>query len=272
LFYFINHNLKNFFKLLILLCSLGNYCQLKSQNINQNVIASSCGIFSNGNILLNSTLGEIFSQSFNNTSLLNQGFHQSISKDSGIVLSIKVFIESLYIGNGKMKNMTSIPNLSSTTTDIVFIELHNSSFPFERRYMQSSILKIDGKINTTFPFDVLGESFYIVIKHRNSIETWSANPVLFGSNIINYDFTTSLSKAFGDNQSFLANGIFAIYSGDVNQDGFIDGNDYIQIDNDNSRFLNGFSNTDLNGDGFVDGNDFIQIDNNNSNFIGAIVP
>ncbi len=248
------------------------FLELKAQNITQNVIASSCNSFSNGNIVLSSILGETFSQTLNGSNYVNQGFHQSFDIDSGVIISNKIFIQSLYMGNGKMRNMLSIPNLSSNTTDVVMIELHNSNFPYEKKYEQSSILSTDGIVKTVFPISVIGNSFFVVIRHRNSIETWSDYPILFNMNNNFYDFSSSQTNAFGDNLVFMDNGIYAIYSGDINQDGFIDGNDFVQIDNENAKFLNGFLNTDLNGDGFVDGNDFIQIDNNNSNFIGAIVP
>jgi hypothetical protein len=70
----------------------------------------------------------------------------------------------------------------------------------------------------------------------------------------------------------LGSGVFGMYAGDINQDGFIDGNDFTDVDNDNSNFASGYLYTDTNGDGFVDGNDFTLIDNNGSMFISIARP
>ena len=49
----------------------------------------------------------------------------------------------------------------------------------------------------TLPTD--GTSYYLVIKHRNSIETWSATGVQFTSGNLTYDFTSTSDKAYGNN-------------------------------------------------------------------------
>jgi phosphoribosylformimino-5-aminoimidazole carboxamide ribonucleotide (ProFAR) isomerase len=65
---------------------------------------------------------------------------------------------------------------------------------------------------------------------------------------------------------------WCIYSGDVNQDGTIDGTDAQLIDNDAGLFVSGYVNTDVNGDGTVDGSDAVIAGNNSDNFISKIVP
>ncbi|MDQ3021874.1 MAG: hypothetical protein M3R36_15075 [Bacteroidota bacterium] len=65
---------------------------------------------------------------------------------------------------------------------------------------------------------------------------------------------------------------FAIYSGDVNQDGIVDFSDASLIDNDTYNFASGYLNTDLTGDNFVDLFDYALADNNAFNFISKIVP
>ena len=61
--------------------------------------------------------------------------------------------------------------------------------------------------------------------------------VQFTAGNLFYDFTTAQNKAYGNNLK-LVNGKWCIYSGDVNQDGFIDINDQSQvfIDNINWRY------------------------------------
>ena len=88
------------------------------------------------------------------------------------------------------------------------------------------------------------------------------------------------NNAFEDNMkvvdSVLVSGtyhyIFAIYSGDINQDGNVDLSDFPFWDNDNSNFNFGYLTSDLNGDGNVDLSDFPFWDNNNSNFVYSHKP
>lgn len=106
-------------------------------------------------------------------------------------------------------------------------------------------------------------TYYIVVKHRNSIETWSKpGGVLFVEGaLLSYDFTTSISQAYGNN--LVLKGIqYCIYSGDVDQDGIIDAADLSRVDNDAFNSLMGYLNTDLNGDNFIDASDLSITDNN----------
>lgn len=80
------------------------------------------------------------------------------------------------------------------------------------------------------------------------------------------------NNAYGDNQKEVEPGVFAIYSGDVNQDGFIDILDQGLVDNDLQNFASGYVLADLNGDSFVDILDQGILDNNIFNFIGVISP
>jgi hypothetical protein len=114
-------------------------------------------------------------------------------------------------------------------------------------------------------------SFYIGVRHRNAIETWSNNPVLMSA-LTTYNFSNALNKAYGSNQISLGGGFFAIYNGDINQDGVIDGLDYNDWEVDNNNFAGGYYSSDLNGDGIVDGLDFLIWEDNNNNFIGSQTP
>jgi len=76
----------------------------------------------------------------------------------------------------------------------------------------------------------------------------------------------------GSNPSLAVHGSkYCIYSGDVNQDGFITGDDFESVDNDAANF-DFHAATDVNGDGFVTGDDFQFIDNNASLFVQRQVP
>ena len=75
---------------------------------------------------------------------------------------------------------------------------------------------------------------------------------------------TGTNKAYGDNMKEVEPGVFAIYSGDVNQDGYIATDDVTLVDNDNLNGLSGsYLVTDLNGDTYVGTDDVTLCDNNN---------
>jgi hypothetical protein len=80
------------------------------------------------------------------------------------------------------------------------------------------------------------------------------------------------NNAYGDNQKEVEVGVFAIYSGDITQDGFIDILDQSILDNDLQNFAAGYVLSDLNGDSFVDIVDQSILDNNIFNFVGVISP
>jgi len=117
-------------------------------------------------------------------------------------------------------------------------------------------------------------SFYVSVAHRNSVQVMSATPVTVGATPSSFDFTNAASKAFGDNQ-VLVDGVYAMYSGDFNQDGFVDIFDFPVYDaaNQSGGAYDGtYVVTDLNGDGFVDIFDFPIYDANNQGNVQAVLP
>ena len=70
----------------------------------------------------------------------------------------------------------------------------------------------------------------------------------------------------------LETGVYGFYSGDLNQDGFIEGLDYPQLFNDSNNLFEGYYATDLNGDGFVEGLDYPILFNNSNNLIETVHP
>jgi hypothetical protein len=116
-------------------------------------------------------------------------------------------------------------------------------------------------------------TYYIVARHFNSLETWSrANGQYLQYGVQNlYDFTASASQAYGDNMKLKA-GKWCFYSGDINQDRYIDGSDLIRISSSSFIFEVGPRlKEDLDGNGVVDGTDYL-IGDNNRFFIGTISP
>lgn len=120
-----------------------------------------------------------------------------------------------------------------------------------------------------------GVALYLQLKHRNSIETWSNvfyyDPLSYQAE---YSFINPVTQAFGSNMIQVDNTpvVFAIYNGDVDQDGAIDVTDVSLIENDGLNFVAGYVVTDINGDNFVDLADQTIADNNSYNFVQKSVP
>lgn len=190
-------------------------------------------------------------------------------------LDLKLYLEGYYIGAGQMTNTLYNegvdPNPTSGITDEVTVELHAISSPYAMLHTYTGYLHTDGTITCSYPPSVVGNAYYIVVIHRNSLRIWSATPVTFGA-VNNYDFTTSASAAFGNNQTNLGINIFGLYSGDINQDLTIDVFDYLPLETDIYLGLSGYYATDLNGDGAIDIFDFLMLDANLQMGITAINP
>ena len=110
------------------------------------------------------------------------------------------------------------------------------------------------------------------MRHRNSVETWSNTPIIL-TDTTNYSFISSSAQAYGNNEvKTFDNMGFAIYSGDINQDGAIDGSDFLELDPYIQNGDGGYIVGDLNGDGSVDASDFLILDPNMQNGIGSSTP
>lgn len=107
--------------------------------------------------------------------------------DTTITLHLVALIEGFYNG------VFMIP-------DTVNVFLHQASPPYSK--IDSVKIRLDslgfgiGKF-----YNAPSGQYYLAIKHRNSIETWSregGEPFVRGA-ILNYDFTTGQNKAYGGN-------------------------------------------------------------------------
>jgi len=131
-------------------------------------------------------------------------------------------------------------------------------------------------LTSSFPITTAPSgNYYLVFKHRNSIETWSSSTINYvAGSTISYDFSSSAFSAFGNNlkQVDLSPLRYAIYSGDVNQDGTIDASDVSAVDNDVNFSLSGYVNTDVTGDNFVDAADLSIVENNAAGGVIKITP
>jgi len=164
-------------------------------------------------------------------------------------VSIKLAPEGLLTGNVLNKR------------DPIIVYLKNSLSPYQT--LDSGSLSLDSlTMAVTLSTSIQIGNYYIVVKHVNSIETWSkpgGEPL--GAGDYFYDFTTSASQAYGNNL-VLKNGLYCIYSGNLNGDDVIDADDMLIMDNAVFNYAPGSSIANLNGDQIVDIDDMAICDNN----------
>jgi len=186
-------------------------------------------------------------------------------------LNIKVFLQGYMNVSNQMVSVLQNQGVGSNNqqVDSIEIELVDPITLMPVVTLQT-ILMTDGTATCTFP--ALNASYYILVKHRNTLLTWSATPVLINAQPVFYDFTTSANKAYGDNQVEITPTIFAYYSGDLNSDENIDLLDLGLLEADISNFQFGYLSTDINGDGNVDLLDVISVESNITNFVFSSHP
>lgn len=178
-------------------------------------------------------------------------------------LILSAFIQGFYnSASNKMKK------------DTAKILLRNALPPYTVADSSKSLLDSNGKSNFYFNKVVNGTNYYLVFNHRNSIQTWSASVVKFTADTLAYNFTSAVSKAYGNNliQVDLSPVRFAVYGGDINQSGNVDATDLSLVENDAIDFITGYVKTDVNGDNVVDAIDLSIIDFNAFNFVSKMTP
>lgn len=182
----------------------------------------------------------------------------------------------------KLVNIKLIPqgfyNSAANTlsmSDTLRMYLRSSTSPYN--IIDSAKTVFDSiAFNAAFQFAGLSDgSYYFDIRHRNSIETWSNVPVYLALTDLNdYNFTASASTAYGNNQISVDNSPsrFAAFSGDVNQDGYINLTDVIKVYNDGSNFAAGYEESDVTGNNIVDLSDLVITYNNSAGFVSIQRP
>ena len=160
---------------------------------------------------------------------------------------------------------------NTMTGDTVKVLLRNAAAPYD--VVDSASTKIDTEGKGTFEFSNAENAtgYYLVLKHRNSLETWSSAGNSFLLNNLAYDFTNSASQAYGNNQTSKGEK-YCLFSGDQNQDGIIELEDILNIFNDMNNFVSGYAASDVTGDSEVDLSDLLVSYNNTGKFVMKIIP
>ena len=158
-----------------------------------------------------------------------------------------------------------------SSQDNITVELRNAASPFN--LIESRTGKGGSGIKKRIEFSnaVNGTPYYIVVKHRYSVSTWSGSTQSFSNGTLYYDFTSASSQAYGNNM-INSGGKWSFYAGDVNQDDIVDASDVSLIDNDALTGNYGTGVTDINCDAIVDVSDLSIIDNNSVASVQVIAP
>lgn len=105
---------------------------------------------------------------------LRDGIQQPLNP--AVMINIQVFIEGLYQSGGLLASV-----LGPGVCDSVRIELHQPVAPFGLVTSIPLLLNNQGNARASLPGVFREAPYYLVIRHRNSVETWSKTPVVLKS-------------------------------------------------------------------------------------------
>jgi hypothetical protein len=188
------------------------------------------------------------------------------------IFRARIFLEGLFNPSAGIMNAAQNESGNQWGPDIadhITLQLRDQNPPHGIFFEKEIPLGINGF--ATLLFNQHLDPYYVAIRHRNSIETWSAAPVSIPDLTTTYDFTSSASLAYGDNMKPMGS-VFAIWGGDINQDGIIDSGDMNPVENASIALTSGYVVEDVNGDGLVDSGDMNIVENNSIALVTAITP
>ena len=115
---------------------------------------------------------------------------QFVDDSCVFTLNLRAFFEGFYEGNETMKPVLFNSGVSEilSVADSITVELHEALLPYNIMFSQKVLIDVNGYAIIYIPSSFSGTSAYIVVKHRNSIETWSKLPISISASNT-YDFT-----------------------------------------------------------------------------------
>ena len=186
-------------------------------------------------------------------------------------------------------NITAIPQAYFNggvlnLADTMRVYLRNNTSPYSIVDSAKAVINAATYTGTFFFENAPTGTYYLQVKHRNHLETWSKSggePYVAGS-LNSFNFTSANANSFGSNQASVGS-LWGFYGGDVAgastpgvaygyQDGTIDASDISEIDNDVVNVLIGYYKTDVNGDDIVDAADLSFVENIALLTIFAVTP
>lgn len=171
---------------------------------------------------------------------------------------VKLFLQGFYEASlGEMRKaqdhdgINPYDRYNGEIAEKIMIVFHSNTSPYDSITGGWVNLNKNGQAGFELSSD-FNDNYYIVVRPRNHLETWSAASVSFaGTGLVEYDFTTAADKAYGNNIVQLTSGVYGIYAGDVNQDGVVNISDRNIINDAYQSTLVGYLTSDVNGDGIV---------------------
>ena len=104
-------------------------------------------------------------------------------------LNLQLYIEGLYNSGGTMQSvlLNAGKTINALMVDTITVELHQSTSPYSLVESATAVLQVDGTCSLSYSSSRTGNSYYVVVKRKGSVETWSKLPVAFTSST-NYSF------------------------------------------------------------------------------------
>ncbi|MBL1214916.1 MAG: hypothetical protein HND52_16270 [Ignavibacteriae bacterium] len=219
-----------------------------------------------------------------NTKIFLEGPYQtgamtSLLPELGYLPLIQPFNTAPWNYNGFEKVDASFYTAHPEIVDWVLIELRtgtaeNTTVAKRAAFLNEAgnLIDIDG-VNPVSFFVNSAVQYYIVIRHRNHLDVMSSSlvDVNFASTL--YDFTVASTNAYGtDALKEVDTGVFAMYTGDGNSDGIINGTDFNIYNPFFRAIANGYLTVDWDLNGNVTGTDFNYFNPNFRAVIGSQVP
>jgi choice-of-anchor B domain-containing protein len=163
-----------------------------------------------------------------------------------------------YAGTEQVATAAQIP---TNAIDWILLEVRNSAGNtlIESRaawlLQDGTIADLDGTAGVAFSNLTAGNSYRLLLRHRNHLAVWAANSVVL-PNTTPYDFRLATNIQGGTDQSFaVAVGQVGLIPADCNANGIISQADYNKMIQQNNS-TNIYSVSDIDLDGNVNQNDF----------------
>lgn len=186
---------------------------------------------------------------------INGNISELSNPDSATLEAITLF-DVTVIPEGLLNISTNTLRIRDTITAYLYDLTGSDIIDSAKGVLDSVTFKVDLEFK-----NANSGTYYLVIKHRNCIETWSkiGGEEINRGGVYNYDFTNSAGSAYGDNLK-LKGGKYCLYSGDVNSSGVINSTDRTLIRNNVGQV--GYIRFDLDGNGVVNSSDRTIVRNN----------
>ena len=198
-------------------------------------------------------------------------------------LSLNVFLDGYYQNGSNPATMVAARYLNLveagsatpgavTDVDLITVQLRSATNTETIVHTATPMLQKNGSAYCEFPLSALGGSYYVVVDHKGSNPLWSANPITLTTSTT-YNFANNLVNAYSDGDLSLSpmhtlvSGLYGIWLGELNEDGYLDANDYSNLEID--IYASGYQglyllDADFNGDTYVDASDFAVFDSNSN--------